>query len=224
MQVFSTPHCSALVQAAWEKLHTGTWKDVHMAWRDLYSLGCLLHSLSALISPEVVNQAEPPHAKSHPPQADLGASAGECLAEARHPARSSQSVAAEQDTLAAAMRDLDLAAIMGGLRFRPCVDAAIQMVQERHVQLSRQGTSILAKPDVEGQQPDASMLEGHSSPGAVSERPRKQRRTLSNGGEHTHNGAAITPFYETLNTALSSENCWPKAGPHAVLPAGEQLA
>ncbi|BDA45517.1 Lysine-specific demethylase 8 [Coccomyxa sp. Obi] len=211
-------------EAAWEKLHTGTWKDVHMAWRDLYSLGCLLHCVSSLISLDkdsnvAVGQSGTPHASSQSPQADLGDS--ECMAEGRHPAGSSECIAAEQDTLAAAMRDLDLAAIMGGLRFRPCVDAAIQMVQERHVQLSRQRTSTTAKHHVEGRQQHASRVEGHSSIDAVSERPRKQRRTVSNGGEHTEDGAVVAPLSEGLNAVLFSENCWPKdAIPHAVLPAG----
>lgn len=222
---------TALVQAAWEKLHTGTWKDVHMAWRDLYSLGCLLHSLSSLISLDAdvnvaVGESKTPHASNQPLQADLVDSvAGECMAEARHPARSSEYVAAEQDALAAAMRDLDLAAIMGGLRFRPCVDAAIQLVQERHVQLSRQGTSAAEKHVVEGEQQGVSMVEGHSSIDAVPERPRKQRRTVSNGSDHMHDGPAATPLSEHLNTHPSSEDCWPKdASAHMVLPAGEWFA
>lgn len=215
------------VQAAWEKLHTGTWKDVHMAWRDMYSLGCLLQSVSSLISLDTdfnvaVGQSETPYASIQPPQADLGESvAGECMGEARHPVRSSGCIAEELDTLAAAMRDLDLAAIMGGLRFRPCVDAAIQMVQERHVQLSRQRTSATAKHAVEGQQ-NGSMVEGHSSIDAVPERPRKQRRTVSNGGDDMHDGAAVTPLSERHNTYPFSEDAWPKdASAHAVLPAGK---
>ena len=36
------------VQAAWEKLHTGCWKDVEPAWRDAYALACLLRALVRL--------------------------------------------------------------------------------------------------------------------------------------------------------------------------------
>ena len=36
------------VQAAWEKLHTGCWKDVDPAWRNAYSLACLLRALVML--------------------------------------------------------------------------------------------------------------------------------------------------------------------------------
>ena len=37
-----------MAQAAWEKLHTGCWKDVHSAWRNAYALACLLHALVRL--------------------------------------------------------------------------------------------------------------------------------------------------------------------------------
>ena len=33
--------CSVLVDLAWEKLHTGDWKDVDEAWRDLYVLAAM---------------------------------------------------------------------------------------------------------------------------------------------------------------------------------------
>jgi len=36
------------LQAAWEKLHTGCWKDVAPAWRDAYALACLLRALLRL--------------------------------------------------------------------------------------------------------------------------------------------------------------------------------
>ena len=38
------------LQAAWEKLHTGCWKEVEPAWRDAYALACLLRALIRLLS------------------------------------------------------------------------------------------------------------------------------------------------------------------------------
>jgi len=31
-----------LSEVSWQQLHTGHWKDVALAWRQLYSLSCLL--------------------------------------------------------------------------------------------------------------------------------------------------------------------------------------
>ena len=50
------------VQAAWEKLHTGCWKDVEPAWRDAYALACLLRALVRLSRLHVT-----PPAVSRPP-------------------------------------------------------------------------------------------------------------------------------------------------------------
>ena len=48
------------MQAAWEKLHTGCWKDVEPAWRDAYALACLLRALVRLsrlhVSPPAVSK------------------------------------------------------------------------------------------------------------------------------------------------------------------------
>jgi len=39
----------AAQKAAWEKLHTGYWKDVPQEWRDAYGLACLLAAGAALL-------------------------------------------------------------------------------------------------------------------------------------------------------------------------------
>ena len=36
-----TRACGVLVDLAWEKLHTGDWKDVDEAWRDLYVVAAI---------------------------------------------------------------------------------------------------------------------------------------------------------------------------------------
>ena len=52
--------CTEGVQAAWEKLHTGCWKDVDPAWRNAYSLACLLRALVMLSGTCAALPAESP--------------------------------------------------------------------------------------------------------------------------------------------------------------------
>lgn len=77
---------AATVQAAWEKLHTGCWKDVEPAWRDAYALACLLRALVRLSRLRVT-----PPAVSEPPSS---AAASECLSRAS--GRASQSKPLQQ--------------------------------------------------------------------------------------------------------------------------------
>lgn len=52
-QLYSRPECPASAESAqiitdysWEKLNTGTWRDVDKEWRRMYSYGCLFKVLS----------------------------------------------------------------------------------------------------------------------------------------------------------------------------------
>lgn len=52
-QLYSRPDCPASAETAqividysWEKLNTGTWRDVDKEWRRMYSYGCLFKVLS----------------------------------------------------------------------------------------------------------------------------------------------------------------------------------
>jgi hypothetical protein len=48
-----------LSEVSWQQLHTGHWKDVALAWRQLYSLACLLSVLiDRLHSPNKVNHSD----------------------------------------------------------------------------------------------------------------------------------------------------------------------
>ena len=73
------------MQAAWEKLHTGCWKDADPTWRNAYSLACLLRALVMLSgacaalpaeSPRLCSKAAPKSQQSRavssqgPPQED----------------------------------------------------------------------------------------------------------------------------------------------------------
>lgn len=217
------------IQAAWEKLHTGVWKDVLMAWRDLYSLACLLLSLSDLarlsLPPAAVQASEEAADGQHVNGSDaVGAAAGVRSAqpEDSRGGTGGEDVPTEQAGLAAAMRELDLAVIMGGLRFRPWVDAAIQMVQQRHVQLARQALSRSAETHADRQQTSS---KGHACciDSAEPERPTKFRRTLHNSHGHRDGHAAEM----LVSEEHSGDSCgvglerWPKSTvPHALLPAG----
>ncbi|KAG2446892.1 hypothetical protein HYH02_008048 [Chlamydomonas schloesseri] len=42
--------CDGLLELCWEKLHLGYWKDVHVAWRNGYTVACVARSLLTLLS------------------------------------------------------------------------------------------------------------------------------------------------------------------------------
>lgn len=105
---------------AWEKLHTGNWKSVSPVWRDLFSYACLvaallhlqqldpsLHQATALVTPKGGIGIEA--ASSNKPKVD-----------------------SPQKAVAAAMHELDMAAIMGGPLFRAEIDSLICAVQSLH--------------------------------------------------------------------------------------------
>lgn len=211
-----------------------------MAWRDVYSLACLLLSVSH--SPSL-NKATSPASlpseiaqtgSSHPQQTNQtpGHAADACSAAAVDPEEKSQAdhstrVSAEQDRLAATMKELDMAVIMGGLRFRPRVNAAIKMVQERYLQLSRQDSAS----DVEDCSTKSLLLWGsdqrvalkrHCSTDGGTEQPRKRGRSW--GSLNAEDGTAQMPLpdkLESLSRFADMGDSWPEAtGTDAGLPAG----
>ena len=99
--------CTAatLSDAAWEKLHTGDWKDAESAWRDVYALAALVrvvaHTRSAVSS---VSSDPNPNPKESDP--------------------------ARPWTSAEALRALDAAALLGGAEFKPEIEAAITRAHE----------------------------------------------------------------------------------------------
>lgn len=104
----------------WEKLHTGYWRDVPTAWRDAYTLSCLLWTAA--------------HEAPASSCSDGGA-AGPCAAGAARPEGATASASARDsgsssETLAGRLlRCLDMAALMGGPRFRSVLDSVIAHVQ-----------------------------------------------------------------------------------------------
>ncbi len=219
------------VQAAWEKLHTGIWKHVHMAWRDMYSLGCLLLSLLDLAS--VDRAASLPPAASALSEGSTEQQNGDGITstQAATGLRTSESgsscgegvvsVSEQQARLAAAMRELDLAVIMGGLRFRPWVEAAIELVQQRYVQLAGQALSGIARKHGAGKQGPSRGYSGCSD-SAEPERPTKVRRTLHNGDCDGDRRADEEPLAEQPDGDICGErgDCWPARTARASLPAG----
>jgi lysine-specific demethylase 8 len=93
----------ALQAVTWEKLHLGTWSEVVVEWRDAYSLACLLAALEALRE----GKGEAAH-EGAPPLAQLALG-----------------------PVQRALRQLDLAALMGGPLLRPLVDALIEDLHQR---------------------------------------------------------------------------------------------
>ena len=99
--------CTAatLSDAAWEKLHTGDWKDAESAWRDVYALAALVRVV-AHTRPAVSSVSSDPD--PNPKESD--------------PAR--------PWTSAEALRALDAAALLGGAEFKPEIEAAITRAHE----------------------------------------------------------------------------------------------
>ena len=104
-----------VLDVAWEKLHTGDWKDADVAWRDLYVLGAMLRVSTAarLTERERASVSSSSKKKSRPRGAGAEASG-----------------AAGPMTFAEALRALDMAALLGGPEFREELETAIARVQD----------------------------------------------------------------------------------------------
>ena len=158
-------NCLRPRQAAWEKLHTGSWQHVPPAWRDAYALACLARAACALSAPALAGQAlEQPRSvgpvrtqgagltgAAQPAGAVTTLTEGACaLAPPPLPCEGSHagsqgagnpdpdpSPAAERAALAAALRECDLALLMGGPRLRAAVLDAVAALQQRWAALSQ---------------------------------------------------------------------------------------
>ena len=111
-----------LTDAAWEKLHTGDWKDAEPAWRDLYALATLLRVRASATRPP-----------RDPPASALGDSA-----------------LLHDPT--AALRALDVAALLGGPTFRSELDVAIRAAAARNARATaaaREGSTKRHRADTE---------------------------------------------------------------------------
>lgn len=103
-----------VVDVAWEKLHTGDWKDADEAWRELYVLGALLRVSATL---KLAERA------SSPTETAVGDTRQGA------PGAAGAAGAAGPMTPAEALRALDMAALLGGPQFREELEAAIARVQ-----------------------------------------------------------------------------------------------
>lgn len=108
-------------QVAWEKLHTGDWHVVAVAWRDAYAAACVLAAAAGLPARQEGQQAAPAA-----PPADADAASNARPGSGPHAEQQGEAAA-----LAAALWHLDMAAIMGGPLLRPLVDALIEELQQR---------------------------------------------------------------------------------------------
>ncbi|KAG2498674.1 hypothetical protein HYH03_003419 [Edaphochlamys debaryana] len=100
----------ALLELCWSKLHLGYWKDVAVAWRNAYSLACLLDAhLRLLLPPADQPSSQPPPHTAHDaiprvPRASLA-------------------------TLGDVLRQVDLGLMMGGPLWRPHAHAFVTAAQ-----------------------------------------------------------------------------------------------
>lgn len=151
----------AVQQAAWEKLHCGSWHEVGVVWRDAYTLACVLAAAAALLWPAS--------------DAGGGSSAASSAADVqqerqRHQAAAAGGAGGEAAALRAALRELDMAAIMGGPLFRPAVDHVIDALQSRwqrlalaaqHAQRAQQPASGGPAQEPQLQQQQGGQLQQH---------------------------------------------------------------
>lgn len=140
----------AVQQASWEKLHSGDWHTVAVAWRDAYAAACILAAAAGL-----------PGRGEEQEEAGEGGGAGAGAAEA----------AGEAAGLSSALWHLDMAAIMGGPLLRPRIDALIARLQRRWQALH--GAAVW-QPAGSRQPPGERGAEGGSSSGGepAAKRPR----------------------------------------------------
>eukprot|EP00878_Enallax_costatus_P033099 GHUV01036486.1.p1 GENE.GHUV01036486.1~~GHUV01036486.1.p1 ORF type:complete len:470 (+),score=171.44 GHUV01036486.1:702-2111(+) len=157
----------ALQELCWEKLHTGHWMDVHVAWRDAYTLYTIL-AVTAKLALAAVSSVDSPPAAAAAGGRGGGRSA---LAEASVAGQSAagqqqgrqhlgglhaafkaadpstdpqlKSQQKQQQLLSGALKQLDLAAMMGGLRFRPLLNHCIT-ITDHALQQCMQLTSTAA--------------------------------------------------------------------------------
>ena len=104
----------ALQEVTWEKLHSGIWRDVSDVWRDAYSLSCILEAAQKVVAAnEQINTVSVPlqlqdqQREKHDEEEEEESQNKKILG------------------FTSAVRDLDMAALMGGSAFRPLTDALI---------------------------------------------------------------------------------------------------
>eukprot|EP00887_Chlorella_sp_A99_P001766 scaffold19.g1766.t1 len=139
------PACLLLVEAAqaacWEKLHSGSWHEVGLSWRDAYSAACILAAAAADCSlvqcrGSVAERGLEGAAAAEGP-AERGAAGG---------------AGAAADRAAEALRHLDMAAMMGGPLLRPAVEPLIDGLQQRWQGLQEQLEAARGGPRQQAQQ------------------------------------------------------------------------
>lgn len=138
--------------ACWEQLHTGDWKQVDVAWRDCYtaaSLVCIASetAVSGCVVTQPLKAASPPSCSCQPCQLQQGNPSllsHSHAASIHYPSAFSptENVQHEFDKLlcpvapaqqVSALRQLDMAVLMGGPRFRPLVDAVVARLQDEAI-------------------------------------------------------------------------------------------
>lgn len=116
----------------WEKLHSGSWHEVPLAWRDAHSAACILAAAAADTGLAALPVAPVPAQPASPQQQAAGSTSMKAQAVAEATAEPAAASAAAQSTRAAeALRHLDMAAMMGGPLLRPAVDPLTSALMRR---------------------------------------------------------------------------------------------
>ncbi|GAB4821348.1 hypothetical protein N2152v2_008394 [Parachlorella kessleri] len=133
---------AAAQQAAWEKLHSGCWHEVDIVWRDAYSAACLLSAAAAMLWPAASCPSSALGSQPCGAPAARAAEAGGAFqtlpVDSMVGSGSQGEVGPAAAGVRAALRELDMAAIMGGPLFRPRVDSLIAQLQAGWQRLSAQ--------------------------------------------------------------------------------------
>ncbi|GJP76144.1 hypothetical protein CLOP_g6518 [Closterium sp. NIES-67] len=146
----------AVHEVAWEHIHGGPWKDVHVAWRDAYALTCLAMATTAIAAS---NPTASPAAPATPAAAVSAATATATTTPLLlnkpavtttatptlpTPARPTTAVTATTTSSAtahtssgtskhflASLRLLDLGLMLGGNMFRAAINVAVREIEAR---------------------------------------------------------------------------------------------
>jgi [histone H3]-dimethyl/trimethyl-L-lysine36 demethylase len=128
----ATPHdsmhasCARIVESlqaiAWEKLHLGAWNQVHAAWRDVYSVACILAAVLHVRCCHAQNGESEDNKDQHRPSDEAHGDQNTTPPSPHTP------LSLVSPPFAAAMEELDKAVIMGGPAFRFLVDAFIESI------------------------------------------------------------------------------------------------
>ena len=175
-------------------------------WRDLYSFACLvaaLHHLQLqLVSPDKAPQLDATGASIHKERGSY----------------STAGSAPSEIAVAAALHELDMAAIMGGPLFRPDIDQLISVAQalyQQHIDASADTQSVKRQKTSTGYLSSASQLQASVPQPAFSK---------NRGTNYTAAGADVQKQADTVEQQADSALASPLLPPGSLQPGSTLVA